>query len=182
MFTILAAYILLAICQVTLATPVKCTLTIPAAPLTAAGLAKPYVLSTGCSMSVPGQEVFVEGAIYDPFTNTVSVYNPLVIDQGTTAAINPIAPKLPDGAVVALWFGTNADILTLAGDVVGGNCVNGLPLAGKPQSLFGQFAYCNAPTFFANAINVEIPDLGVASDGQPCLTTRDFGLVDADQS
>jgi hypothetical protein len=64
-----------------------------------------------------------------------------------------------------------------------GNCVNGLP--GSP---FGQFAYCNAPTFFrvANALiaahRITVPPLGTAADGQPCPTTRDFSMVDMDQS
>ena len=157
-----------------------CTLTVPPNPLTAIGLATPYNLS-GCSMAVAGQETFVEGAVYDPLTNTVSVYNPLVIDKGTVPAELPVLPTLPDGAVVALWFGTNAQNLILNGDLTGGNCVNGLITKGS-LSRFGQFAYCNAPTFFANAQNVVLPDLGIASDGQPCLTSRDFAVVDAAQS
>lgn len=165
--------------QIALAT--TCTLTIPPNPLTATGLATPFILATGCSMAVPGQEVFVEGAVYDPNTNTVSVYNPLVIDQGTQPAAAPVVPVLPTGAVVGLWFGTNAGTLLLAGDLAGGNCVNGFNNNGAVDA-FGQFAYCNAPTFFANAANVQLSALGTASDGQPCLTTRDFALVDMDQS
>ena len=165
--------------RVVLATP-TCTLTIPPNPLTAIGLATPYNM-TGCSMAIPGQETFVEGAIYDPVTNTVSVYNPLVIDKGTVPAEPPVLPTLPDGAVVALWFGSNADNVILTGDLIGGNCVNGL-VSNNVLSTFGQVAYCNAPTFFANAQNAILPDLGIASDGQPCLTTRNFALVDADQS
>ena len=176
MFALLACIVMLA--QVAFST--TCTLTVPNNPLTAQGLATPYIL-TGCKMSTPGEETFVEGAVYDPFTNTVSVYNPLVIDSGTTAAVAPVVPKLPDGAVVALWFGSNAGNLILNGDLKGGNCVNGLVTNGQ-LSNFGQFAYCNAPTFFANAANVQPSDLGLASDGKPCLTTRDFALVDADQS
>jgi hypothetical protein len=170
--------------QVAVASTV-CRLIVPANPLSAQGLATPYQLKAGCSMLVPGQETFVEGAVYDPFTNTVSIYNPLVIDQGTTAAILPVAPNLPDGAVVALWFGTNAGGLVLEGvDLAKANCVNGFTSSapGSTLSAFGQFAYCNAPTFFANANNIILPDLGTASDGQPCLTTRDFALVDMDQS
>lgn len=64
-----------------------------------------------------------------------------------------------------------------------GNCVNGLP--GSP---FGQFGYCNAPNFFgvANALiaarKITVPPLGTGTDGQPCPTTRDFSIVDMDQS
>jgi len=164
--------------QVALA--VTCTVKIPNDPLTAKGLSSLFILS-GCSQAKDGEQTFVEGAIYDPFTNTVSVYNPLIVDINTLPAANPVVPILPDGAIVALWFGTNADALVLTGDVKGGSCINGL-LVGTTLSAFGQFAYCNAPAFFASAAAVQLPDLGTASDGQPCLTTRDFGLVDADQS
>src|SRR6185369_6410888 len=64
-----------------------------------------------------------------------------------------------------------------------GKCVNG-----TPNSVFGQFAYCNAPAFFAaankavKAGQLAIPPLATAPDGKPCPTTRDFGVVDQDQS
>jgi len=89
-----------------------------------------------------------------------------------------------------LWFGTNANSLTLTGvngSLKQANCVNG---AGN-NDIFGQFASCNAKQFFAvvnaavaNDITLKpaIPPLGTAKDGKPCLTTRDFGLVDMDQS
>ena len=63
------------------------------------------------------------------------------------------------------------------------NCVNGLD-----TSLFGQFAYCNAVNFYqkANALINQglliIPPLGTTSKGDPCPTTRHFGVVDQDQS
>jgi len=53
---------------------------------------------------------------------------------------------------------------------------------------FGQFAYCNAPAFFTaakaavRAGQLRVPALGTARDGQPCPTTRDFSVVDQDQS
>jgi hypothetical protein len=59
---------------------------------------------------------------------------------------------------------------------------------GLNGSVFGQFAYCNAPAFF-RAANVAIkggmltvPALGTAKDGMPCMSTRDFALIDQDQS
>lgn len=174
---------ILALVQVVTATgsTASCTLIVPPNPLTPQGLATPYILQ-GCSMAVPGEECFVEGVIYNPFTNTISIYNPLVIDDDTVPAVYPTPPNIPEGSVVGLWFGTNAGTMVLAGDKAGGNCVDGLASWTGNISAFGQFAYCNAPTFFAYASNVQMPPLGTASDGQPCLTSRDFAVVDQDQS
>ncbi|GCE25064.1 hypothetical protein KDA_05480 [Dictyobacter alpinus] len=64
-----------------------------------------------------------------------------------------------------------------------GNCVNGLA-----NSPFGQFGYCNAVNFFQTANQlvaagkITIPALGMAKDGMTCPSTRDFGIVDMDQS
>jgi hypothetical protein len=162
---------------------VDCTLVVPANPLTARGLATPYTLRHGCHQSDGGSTTFVEATVVDPATGKLSVYAPLVIDEGTKPAVAPVVPALPRGAVVGIWFGFNGDNLTLAGDVTGGRCVNGLR-----GSIFGQFAFCNAPRFFAAANDaiaagsLVIPKSGTASDGQPCPTTRDFGIVDQDQS
>jgi hypothetical protein len=100
----------------------------------------------------------------------------------------PTAPTLPANAVVGLWFGFNGTNLTLQGadganTLAQAQCTNGLN-----GSIFGQFAYCNAPNFFgsvnqgiANGL-VKVPALGIAKDGKPCPTTRDFSVVDQDQS
>lgn len=170
-----------------------CTLLVPANPLTAQGLATPYQLSATnpangpCNEANPNQSAFVQGVIYDPATGSFSVYSPLVIDQGTQPAIAPTVPTLPQGAVVGLWFGFNGNNLTLKGatryTLAQGRCVNGLP-----GSVFGQFAYCNALAFFAAANRgiaqgkVQVPPLQTAKDGMPCPTTRDFSVVDQDQS
>lgn len=167
----------------------NCSLRLPANPLSAKGLATPYQLSATdpaqgpCNEANAGQSAFVQAVIFDPNTNTLSAYEPLVIDQGTQPAVAPMAPILPKGAVVGIWFGFNGTFLHLIGDTRGGRCVNGLN-----GSDFGQFAYCNAPRFFrvANAAiaakTVTVPAIGTANDGQSCLTTRDFALVDMDQS
>jgi hypothetical protein len=167
----------------------NCTLTVPANPLSAEGLATPYQLSATdpaqgpCNEANTAQSAFVQAVIFDPAANSLSAYEPLVIDQGTKPAIDPVVPQIPQGAVVALWYGFNGTILHLVGDTNGGNCVNGLN-----GSDFGQFAYCNAPNFFASvnaaiqAKNLTVPAIGTASDGQPCLTVRVFALVDMDQS
>jgi hypothetical protein len=169
-----------------------CTLVVPANPLSAKGLATPYVLTAtdpangGCAESNIGQSAFVEATIVDPATGRLSVYRPLVVDRGTQPAAPTVVPTLPAKAVVGLWFGFNGDNLTLKsqGDSLrAGNCVNGVR-----GSIFGQFAFCNAANFFrtANAAvrrgQIRIPALGTGLDGLPCMTTRDYGLIDQDQS
>lgn len=168
----------------------NCSLTVPAAPLSAAGLATPYRLIAtdpdkgGCHETNPHQSAFVEAAIIDPATGQISIYHPLVVDAGSSPASPPMPVDLPADAVVGIWFGFNGDTLTLRGPGAG-QCINGLP--GSP---FGQFAYCNAPAFFeaANAAIdgprhlLAVPALGTAPGGLPCPTTRDFSVVDQDQS
>jgi hypothetical protein len=128
----------------------------------------------------------VQGAVVDPATGTISIYNPLVIDQGTQPAAAPVVPTLPKGAIVALWFGSNGNTLTLQdnnGSLRQGRCANGVG-----GSIFGQFSYCNAPAFFQaanlaiSAGKLVVPSLGKAKDGLPCPTTRDFSIIDQDQS
>jgi hypothetical protein len=170
-----------------------CTLIVPANPLSAQGLATPYQLvgnnakaNGPCKEMNNAQAAFVQGAVLDPATGQISVYNPLVVDQGTQPAVAPVTPQLPARAIVALWFGFNGNTLTLQdsnGSLAQGRCVNGIR-----GSIFGQFAYCNAPAFFAAANllmrtgKLAPPALGTAKDGQPCPTVRDFSVVDMDQS
>jgi hypothetical protein len=165
----------------------NCTLIVPDAPFTAQGLATPYQLFATnrrqgqCREANDNQSAFVEATIINPATGALSIYRPLVIDRGTRPGAPPVMPKLPAGSVVGLWFGFQGTTLTLRGATAG--CVNGLP--GSP---FGQFAYCGAPEFFraANAAiragKLKVPPVGTARDGQPCPTTRDFSVVDQDQS
>ena len=169
-----------------------CTLIVPSQPLSTQGLATPYQLvatdpaNGPCNESNKAQAAFVQGAVIDPATGQISIYNPLVIDQGTQPAAAPVVPQLPANGVVALWFGFNGNNLTLQdtnGSLKQGKCVNGVN-----GSIFGQFAYCNAPAFF-RAANMAMqagllnsPPLGMANDGKPCPSVRDFGLVDMDQS
>ena len=127
----------------------NCTLQVPANPLSARGLASPYVLGDGCEMSNPDLQAFVEADILNPRTGTIKVYNPLVITQGTTPAANPVPPRIPRGGVVGIMFGFNGTNLLLTGtgnSLQQGNCVNGLG-----ESLFSQVAYCNSPAFYRAA-------------------------------
>ncbi|MDT7559888.1 MAG: hypothetical protein QOI68_4358, partial [Pseudonocardiales bacterium] len=180
----------------------NCTLAVPPAPLTAVGLATPYRLTAtdgaagACHEANANQSAFVEAAILDPGTGKISIYHPLVIDDGTQPAAAPVRPTLPPRASVAVWFGFQANTLSLRAKrfnrhrlllrFLGGNgnqCVNG-----TANSPFGQFAYCNAPAFFAaakaaiRAGSLRVPAVGTARDGQPCPSTRDFSVVDQDQS
>jgi hypothetical protein len=169
-----------------------CTLIVPTHPLTAQGLATPYQLvatnpeNGPCNESNPNQAVFVQGAVIDPVTGHIAIYNPLVIDKGTKPAIAPVVPKLPVGGIVALWGGgndNNTRLRGIQGSLRQGHCVNGVD-----GSVFGQVWYCNAPAFF-QAANQAIaagklvpPPLGKAKDGLSCPSVRDFSVVDQDQS
>ncbi len=169
-----------------------CTLIVPSKPLSAQGLATPYQLvatdpaNGPCHESNKVQAAFVQGAVFNPATGQISIYNPLVIDQGNQPAAAPVVPQLPANGIVALWFGFNGNNLTLQdtnGSLRQGRCVNGVN-----GSIFGQFAYCNAPAFFRAANQamraglLNAPPLGMSNDGQPCPSVRDFGVVDMDQS
>jgi hypothetical protein len=170
----------------------NCSLIVPPHPLTARGLATPYQLVATnpnqgpCHEANDAQAAFVQGAIINPANGQIFVYNPLVTDKGTPPAIPPVTPHLPPHAIVALWFGFNGDTLTLQGrdnSLNEAHCVNGLH-----QSLFGQFAYCNAPNFFEaakdaiHAGKLSPPPLGRGKDGLTCPSIRDFSVVDQDQS
>jgi hypothetical protein len=171
---------------------------VPAHPLSAAGLATPYQLTgpdgqtpeaSGCTeANAADLGAFVQATILNPATGALSVYEPLVITQGTTPAAAPVVPKLPRGAVVTIDFGFNGTNLTQVGAtpraLLQGHCVNGLP-----GSIFGQVSFCNGTAFFQAANRAErggklvVPSAGTSQlTGQACPTTRDFRIVDQDQS
>ncbi len=166
------------------AASMNCTLTVPANALSAQGLATPWQLGDGCSMANAGTEgAFVEATILAP-NGQVQVYNPLVITAGTTPAATPAAPTIARGSQVIIDVGFNGTNLVLQGrGARQGNCVDALG-----QSVIGQVSACNAVNFY-NLANFEIargalkvPSAGTSLDGQPCLTVRDFAVVDQDQS
>jgi hypothetical protein len=209
----------------------NCTLIVPDNPLSPLGLATPYLLRAtdpaagACHEANPNQTAFVQAAIIDTKTGQISIYDPLVIDGGTTPVAAPVVPQLTPDSVVALWFGYNGNDLTLAGadqmqavspsqplsmdlsaseSSAGGfefpasaptsdfllqqaDCVSGEDINGK-FSTFTQVAACNATAFFTaaeaaiGAGKLKVPSPGTAADGQDCLTTRSFALVDQDQS
>jgi hypothetical protein len=165
-----------------------CTLIVPSNPLTAQGLATPYqMVATNavggpCNETNKSQSAFVQAAVIDAETGAISIYNPLVVDKGTAPATPPVVPKLPDHAVVAIWFGFNAGSLTLVG------ADSRVLESSFCQQNLGQFAYCNAPAFFAVAgfdilfHKLQVPELGTGKDNRPCPSVRSFAEVDQDQS
>jgi len=157
---------------------------VPANPLSAAGLATPWQLGDGCSMANAGTEgAFVEATILAP-NGSLQVYSPLVVTAGTQPAVAPTAPTIAAGSTVIIDVGFNGTNLVLTGaGAKQGNCVDA-----SGQSVIGQVSACNAVNFYqaANAAiargTLTVPAVGTASDGQACQTTRDFALIDQDQS
>ena len=178
---------------------VSCDIIVPANPLSAQGLSTPYQLTgtngmsaqaSGCTMANFGNlGAFVQATILDPATGKLSVYEPLVITQGTQPAAAPVVPTLPAGAVVTIDFGFNGTNLTQVGAtataLAQGRCVNGLG-----GSIFGQVSFCNGTGFFRAAQRAEargrlvIPATGTSTKvpGLACPTTRNFNMIDQDQS
>jgi hypothetical protein len=162
----------------------NCTVSVPANPLTAQGLASPWVLGDGCTWANGGTEgVFVDATILAP-DGQLQVYDPLVINQGTTPAVAPTPPTIAAGSQVILSVGYNGNSLALVGaGAQQGNCIDAFG-----NSLIDQTPQCNAASFYrmANAEiangTLTIPAAGTGNDGQACQTTRDFALIDQDQS
>ena len=186
---------------------VNCDIIVPANPLSARGLATPYQLTgtngqspavSGCQMSnAANLGAFVQATILNPRNGRLFVYNPLVITQGTTPAVNPVVPRLPRNAVVTIDFGFNGTDLTQVGATPNalqqGNCVNG-----QAGSIFGQQSFCNGINFFNTAFALErvgllrvpsegtsakiVPTDGRLGTGTDCPVTRNFDMVDQDPS
>jgi hypothetical protein len=177
---------------------VNCNIVVPANPLSATGLATPWQLTgaggmtpaaSGCNMAnFANLGAFVQATILNPRSGALSVYEPLVITQGTTAAAAPVVPTLPRGAIVTIDVGFNGTDLTLVGAnanaLAQGRCVNGLN-----GSDFGQVSFCNGSTFFQAALRdeargaIRVPALGTSpKTNTPCLSTRSFQVIDQDQS
>ena len=193
--------------QAATAVNVNCNIIVPANPLSAKGLATPYQLTgpdgtspaaSGCTMTNSvALGAFVQATILNPRTGALSVYNPLVITQGTTPAVAPVVPKLPRHAIVTIDFGFNGTDLFQVGAtpnaLAQGNCING-----EPGSVFGQVSFCNGINFFNAAFQLEregrlfvpspgrsakiVPTAGAFGTGNTCPVTRNFNMVDQDPS
>lgn len=173
----------------------NCQLVLPSDALTAGGLATPWKLLPPCSQAVTSQQAFAEAAIIDA-EGQISIYHPLIIDQGKSPQVAPVTLNLGAGSQVALFFGFNGGVLTLVDSngqgtdtsavIKGLQCVNGLP--GVQGDVFGQVSWCNTEPFW-NAANaavangqLQVPQLGNDDLGKQCPSTRSFEIVDQDQS
>ncbi len=181
----------------------NCDIVVPADPLSAQGLATPYQLTgiqgrapaeSGCRMSNAAKlGAFVQATILDPATGTLSVYDPLVVTQGTRPAVRPSVPRIPANAVVTIDFGFNGKDLVQTGATADalqqGSCVNG-----TGGSVFGQVSFCNGISFF-NAVKkaeraglLKVPSPGTSDKispsggdlgtGRMCPVTRNFEVAD----
>ena len=162
----------------------NCTVSVPKNPLSATGLATPWVLGDGCTWENGASEgVFIDATILTP-NGRLQVYNPLVITQGTQPEVAPIPPVIARGSQVILSVGYNGNALALVGPgATQSNCTDAFG-----NSLIDQTPQCNAASFYRMA-NAEIargilkiPAIGTGKDGQACQTTRGFALIDQDQS
>jgi len=166
------------------AASMNCTISVPANPLTAQGLATPWQLGDGCSWADGATEgAFVEATILAP-NGKVKIYDPLVVNQVTQPAVAPTPPSISGGSQVIISLGFNGNALALVGPgATQANCVDAFG-----NSLINQTPQCNAANFYrlANAEiargTLKVPALGTAKDGQACPTTRDFSVIDQDQS
>jgi len=175
--------ILLTQTAVQAATTLNCTLIVPDHPLTARGLATPWQLSDGCSEANPNQAAFVEASILGP-NGKYTIYNPLVITQGTAPAAAPVVPKIQRGSQVIIEVGFNGNNLVLEGaGAYQGRCIDAFG-----NSIIAQTSACNAQAFFADANfqiatgRLRLPRLGMGNDGRTCESTHSFSLIDQDQS
>ncbi len=192
---------------VTTAANVNCDIVVPANPLSSQGLATPYQLTgpngmspaqSGCTMAnAANLGAFVQATILNTRTGQLSVYDPLVVTQGTTPAAAPPVPVLPAHYVATIDFGFNGTDLTQVGATQNtlrqGNCRNG-----QAGSVFGQVSFCNGTAFFQEAFRLEaegkltVPAAGTSDKivatggrlgtGQTCPVTRNFDMVDQDES
>lgn len=165
------------------ANSMNCTLIVPVDPLSAQGLATPWQLGDGCDEANPNLSAFVEATILGP-KGQLSVYDPLVVTAGTTPAAPPVPPTIPAGSQVIIDIGFNGSNLVLEGQGASqGKCIDAFG-----SSIISQTPACNAQAFYQDANaqiaagTLKVPALGTGNDGQPCPSTRDFALIDQDQS
>jgi hypothetical protein len=185
-----------------------CDIIVPANPLSAQGLATPYQLTgpngmtpaqSGCEMSNGAKlGAFVQATILDPATGALSVYEPLVITQGTkpdTPGMKLDPPMIPADAVVTIDFGFNGTDLVQVGatptTLADAHCVSG-----RAGSAFGQASFCNGVNFF-NAVQqaerkglLKVPSPGTSNaiagsggdlgTGRSCPVIRNFEVADLD--
>lgn len=122
----------------------NCTLTVPAHPLSARGLATPWQLGDGCDEAANGatEGAFVEATILSP-NGQVQVYDPVVVNAGTQPAAAPAPPAIASGSQVIISVGFNGNAVALLGKGARqGRCIDALG-----NSLINQTPQCNAAGF-----------------------------------
>ena len=166
------------------ATSMNCSLSVPANPLSAAGLATPWQLGDGCSMANAGTEgAFVEATILAP-SGQLSGLQPARRHRGHPARRGARGAdhrgrlgggdqrRLQRHQPVPHWSRHRRGQLRRRPRPVGhrpGVCLQrGGLLPGRERHI-------------ANG-TLTVPAAGTATDGQACETTRDFALIDQDQS
>jgi len=185
-----------------------CDIIVPANPLSAQGLATPYQLTgpngmtpaqSGCEMSNGAKlGAFVQATILDPATGALSVYEPLVITQGTrpdTPGMKVNPPVIPADAVVTIDFGFNGTDLVQIGatstTLADAHCVSG-----QAGSAFGPTSFCNGVNFFngvkkaeragllkvpsPGTSNAMVPSGGDLGTGRSCPVVSNFEVADLD--
>ena len=158
------------------ATVTPTPLATPASTVAAAVAATPTG-TTPATANSAGPSTIVNPAVSTAPSATVSAASAATV---TTPAVTGTTPPAATDTPAA--SGTPDAILQ------GANCVAGENIAGQGFSSFTQMAACNAPAFFAAANTaigngqLTVPNPGTAADGQSCLTTRNFGVIDQDQS
>jgi len=159
----------------------ECSLIVPNLPLTSIGLSTPFIYKN-CDQTNNSQASFIEAVILNKNNGSLRIYSPLIVNANTQPLLPIAIPYIdPLNDIIGIWFGSNADTLTILGDTK--KCTNGIP-----GSIFGQVAACNADVFFKNARQLirlgilKIPPNGIGLNNKPCYTTRSFEVVDQDQS
>ncbi len=182
-----------------------CDIIVPANPLSAKGLSTPYQLTgpdgkrptkSGCEMSNGAKAgAFVQATILDPATGALSVYEPLVITQGTKAGMKLSPPAIPADAVVTIDFGFNGRDLVQVGaapaTLADAHCVSG-----QAGSAFGPTSFCNGVDFFdavrqaerkgllkvhsPGTSNAIVPSGGDLGTGRSCPVISNFEVASLD--
>ena len=178
----------------------SCDIIVPANPLTAQGLSTPFQLTgtngqtpaaSGCNMAnFANLGAFVQATILNPATGALSVYEPLVITQGTHPPRPPVVPTLPANAIVTIDFGFNGTNLTQVGATPNALRQGRLRQRARTGRSSARSRSATAPSSSRPLARAEAPGQAVdpgrwaprTKTGQPCPSTRSFELVDQDPS
>ena len=144
MFTTLILYFISFIYTLKFVGGDGCVLTIPDNPLTAIGLATPYILSSNCSVLNMSTTVFSEVIIINTNTREYSIYNPLIVNNISQLENTPVIPILPRKYIIGIWFTSEQPFTLLTKFNLCENMVN------------TNFAYCNIGVFYNYVISLNV--------------------------